>query len=105
MNLNAILNCMQNNVDNEMNPDTDYLYSIHDHSKILMIYHCEVKKVSSTALADIGATRNYISARYVKKTNLRFSRSDANSLRSVRLSNEQDMKVLDLCEFELKMSK
>ena len=54
MNLNAMLNRMQDNVDNEMNPDVDYLYSIHDRSKILMIYHCEIKKMPGTALTKIS---------------------------------------------------
>ena len=84
MNLNAMLNHMQDNVDNEMNSDSDYLCSIHDHSDVLMMYHCEVNKVQGTTLADTGANKNYISARYAKKANLRFRRGDANSLCSIR---------------------
>ena len=67
------------------------------------MYNCEIKKTSDTMLADIEAIKNYISARYVKKTNPHFSRDDANSLYNVRLLNEQDMKILGLYEFELKM--
>ena len=104
LNLNAMLERMQDNVDNEMDPDSDYLCSIHDRSDVLMMYHCEVNKVQGTMLADTGANKNYISARYAKKANLRFRRGDANSLRSIRLPNGQDMKILGLCEFELKMS-
>ena len=66
-----------------------------------MMYHCKVGKVQGTVLADTGATKNYISARYA---NLRFRRVDASSLRSIRLPNGQDMKILGQCEFELKMS-
>jgi len=88
-----------------MDPDSKYLCSIHDRSNVLMMYHCEVDKVQGTVLADTGATRNYISARYAKRANLRFiERVDANSLRSIRLPNGQDMKILGQCEFELKIS-
>ena len=83
-----MLDRMQDKNDNGMNSDYDYLYSIHERANILMIYHCEIKKVQDIALADTGAIRIYISARYVKKTNLRFSRDDVNSLHNVRLSNE-----------------
>ena len=77
----------------------------HPQSKdLLMMYHCEINKVLGTTLVDTGATRNYISARYAKKANLRFSRGDANSLRNIRLPNGQNMTILGQCEFELKMS-
>ena len=71
-----------------MNPDADYLYSIHDHSKILMMYHCEIKKTSDTALTDIEAIKNYISARYAKKTNLRFKRDNIELFDSIKLLND-----------------
>jgi hypothetical protein len=32
-----------------------------------MMYHCKFNKVLGTALADTGATKNYISARYTKR--------------------------------------
>ena len=102
--LNAMLDHIQDNMDSAIDPDDEYLCSIHDRSNILMMYHCEVGKVQGTVLADTGATRNYISARYAKKANLRFKRVDANSRRSIRLPNGQNMKILGQCEFELKMS-
>src|SRR5436305_1387493 len=78
--------------------------SIHGRTNVLMMYHCEINKVLGTTLVNMGATRNYISARYAKRENLRFSRGDANSLRNIRLPNGQNMKILGQCEFELKMS-
>ena len=102
--LNAMLDHMEDNVDSAMDPDSEYLCSIHDRSNILMMYNCEVSKVQGTVLADTGASRNYISARYAKKANLRFRKGDADSLRSIKLPNGQDMKILGQCEFELKMS-
>jgi hypothetical protein len=56
LNLNAMLDHMQDNVDSEMDPDS-YLCSIHDHSNFLKMYHCEVNKVQGTALADTGAKK------------------------------------------------
>jgi hypothetical protein len=101
--LTTMLNRMQDNVDSKIDPDVEYLYSIHDRSDILMMYYYEVSQVQGTALANTGATKNYISARYAKRANLRFTRVDADSLRSIRLPNEQDMKILGQCEFKLKM--
>lgn len=72
--MNAILDQMQDSINNEMDPDRDYLYSIHDRSSILIMYHCEINKMQGTVLADIGASRNYVSARYAMKANLRFTR-------------------------------
>ena len=103
--LTTMLDHIQDNINSAMDPDYDYLCSIHDRSNVLMMYHCEVGKVQGTALADTGATKNYISARYAKKANLCFTRRvNADSLRSIRLPNGQDMKILGQCEFELKMS-
>jgi len=46
-----------------------------------MMYHCEIGKVSGTALADTGTTKNYVSARYAKKANLHFNKGvNADSL-------------------------
>ena len=102
--LNAMLDHMQDEADSGIDPDSEYLCSIHERSNILVMYHCEIGKVPGTALADTGATKNYISARYAKSANLRFRTGNADSLRSVRLPNGQDMKILGQCEFELTMS-
>src|SRR5277367_314991 len=100
-----MLDHTQDNMDSGIDPDSEYLCSITDRANILMMYHCEVGQVPGTALADTGATKNYISARYAKKANLRFRKGvNADSLRSIRLPNGQDMKILGQCEFELKMS-
>ena len=105
LNLNAMLDHINDNVDSAMDPDFEYLCSIHDRSNVLMMYHCEADKVQGIALADTRATRNYISSSYAKRANLHFKRdANASSLRSFRLPNGQDMKVLGQCEFELKMS-
>ncbi len=45
LNSNAMLNHMQDNVDNEMDSDSEYLCSIHDRTDVLMMYHCEVSKI------------------------------------------------------------
>jgi hypothetical protein len=102
--LNAMLDHIQDNNDSEMDLDSSYLCSVHDRKDVLMMYRCKVNKVPGTTLADTGATRNYISARYAKKANLSFKRGEANSRRSVRLPSGQDMRILGQCEFELTMS-
>ena len=104
--LAAMLDRMQDNMDSAIHPDSEYLCSISERtSNILMMYHCEVGKVSGTMLTDTGATKNYVSARYAKKANLPFNKGvNADSLCSIRLPNGQDMRILGQCEFELKMS-
>ena len=71
-----------------------------------MIYNCEVSQVPGTMLTNMGATKNYVSARYAKKANLHFNKGvNADSqVGSIRLPNGQDLKILGRCEFELKMS-
>src|SRR5277367_4844491 len=71
--LTAMLDHTQD-MDSGIDPDSEYLCSIPDRANILMMYHCEVGQVPGTALADTGATKNYISARYAKKANLRFGK-------------------------------
>ena len=44
LNLNTMLDRMQDNVDNKMDPDSNYLSSVHDRSNVLMMHHCKVKK-------------------------------------------------------------
>ena len=63
-----MLDRMQDNDGSEMDPDFNYLCPIHDRINVLMMYHCEINKVLGTTLIDTGATRNYISARYAKKS-------------------------------------
>jgi len=86
--LNAMLNHLQDNVDNIMNLDFNYLCSIHDRSNILMIYHYEINKMQGIVLVDMRVSKNYISARFAKNMNLRFIWDKVDSLYSIRLLNE-----------------
>ncbi|TMC19219.1 MAG: retroviral-like aspartic protease, partial [Chloroflexi bacterium] len=93
-----------NSVDSVMDSDHDYLCSIHNRQKdILLKYHCEINKRKGTVLLDTGATKNYISRRFAEKANLKF-RGYPSALRSVKLPNGQVMKILGECEFTLIMS-
>ena len=88
-----------------MNSDHDYLCFIHNRQKdILLKYHCEINKRKGTVLLDTGAIKNYISRRFAEKVNLKF-RGYSSTLRSVKLLNDQIMKILNECEFMLIMSK
>ena len=56
--------------------DVEYLHSIRERKDRLMTYPCEIDKCQGTALADSGATRNYISKDYATRSNLRIINSE-----------------------------
>ena len=88
----------------EMNPDAQYLCSVQDKSRkdlSLMMYNCEVNNSKGTALGDPGATLDYISAEYARRSNVRFLEKPKS--RAVSLPNGTEMKILGHCEFLMTM--
>src|SRR5436190_22225788 len=79
----------------EMNPDAQYLCSVQDKSRkdlSLMMYNCVVNNSKGTALGDPGATLDYISAEYARRSNVRFLEKPKS--RAVTLPNGTKMKIL-----------
>ena len=98
--LNTVV--QDNSIDSEMEPDLEYLGSMTNRGDFLLMYHYEINVRDGTVLLDTRAMKNYISRRFAEAANLKFKGTA--ELRSVRLPNGQDMKVLGQCEFKLGMS-
>ena len=102
--LHTTVTTMEEQGYSEMNTDSEYLCSIRERDRkdlMLMMYDCEVNRVQGTALADTGATLNYISSDYASRSNIPFL--EKCSARSVQLPSGDKMNVLGHCTFLMTM--